>query len=49
MFEIRLGDTFQFTNDTLSKNFSELNPPLVERVDVPERSLCKNTVFVKRN
>src|SRR5271157_2004860 len=49
MFEIRLSHAFQFANDTLRKNLTQLNPPLVEGVDVPERSLRKDAVLVKRN
>src|SRR5271157_2395552 len=49
MLEIRLSCAFQFANDTLRKYLAQLNPPLVEGVDVPERSLRKDAVLVKRN
>ena len=49
MLEIRLGHAFEFANDTLRENLTQLNPPLVEGVDVPDRSLRKDAVLVKRN
>src|SRR5271157_4842541 len=49
MLEIKLGHAFEFANDTLRKSLTQLNAPLVEGVDVPERSLGKDAVLVKRN
>src|ERR1700758_3362616 len=47
MREGRLSLAFYFGDDTLSQNFAELNPPLVERIDLPDRTLGKDGMFVQ--
>ena len=47
MAEVRFRCTFEFRNDSLGQNLSELDPPLVKRVDVPYRALSENVVLVK--
>src|SRR5215472_14425644 len=39
----------QFRNDTLGQYFTQLDTPLIERVDVPDRALGKDIVFVERD
>jgi hypothetical protein len=40
---------FQFPDDALSEHLSELDAPLIERVDVPDDALGENAVFIKRH
>src|SRR5262249_27245564 len=49
MAKVGLGGTLQFRNNFLSQCFAKLDTPLVERIDIPNNSLSKNTVFIKRN
>lgn len=45
--EGRLFLAFYFGDDALSQNFAELNAPLIERIDLPDRTLGKHGVFVQ--
>ena len=47
MAEARLGFTFKLWNDSLGQDLSELDPPLVKRIDVPYRALSENVVLIK--
>ena len=46
--ELRLGLALQW-NDALREDLAQLDAPLIEGVDVPDRPLGKNGVLVKRN
>ena len=39
----------QLRQDYLGKQLAKLDAPLIERVDVPNRTLRKDLVFVKRD
>ena len=41
--------TFEFWNNALRQDFAELDAPLIERIDVPEDTLSKHRVLVKRD
>src|ERR1700720_3127915 len=45
--EGRLFLAFYFGDDALSQNFAELHAPLVERIDLPDRALGKQEMFVQ--
>src|ERR1700677_2173232 len=47
MVERRFGFTFKLWNDALRQRLTQFNSPLIERVDVPDRSLCKHRVLVE--
>ena len=47
MREGRLSLTLYFGDDALSQDFAEFNPPLVERIDLPDRALSKHGMFVQ--
>src|SRR5271169_2156998 len=47
MAELRLGLCREFGDDALGKDLAELDAPLVERIDVPDSALGKDTVLVK--
>ena len=49
MAERGFGLTFELRYDPLSQRLAEFNPPLVERVDGPDRTLGEDAVLVKRN
>src|SRR5207248_3814756 len=49
MFEVRIVLPFQFWNDPLGKQLTELNSPLIERINIPNRALRENRVFIKGN
>src|SRR5437763_1800279 len=49
MLEVRIVFPFQFRNDPLGEHLTELNSPLIERINVPNRTLGENRVFVKSN
>ena len=49
MLEVRIVFAFEFWNDPLRKQLAELNSPLIERINVPNRALRENGVFVKSN
>ena len=40
---------FQFRDNALGQHFAQFHAPLVERVDVPDRALGKDTVLIKSN
>jgi hypothetical protein len=42
-----LGGALQFRNDAVRQRLAQLNPPLVERVDIPDGALDKDFVFVE--
>ena len=39
MSERQFGFAFQLWNDALRQNFAQLDAPLVERIDIPDRAL----------
>src|SRR6202789_4378167 len=39
----------ELRNDPLGQHLAELDAPLVERVDLPDRPLCEHAVLVKRD
>ena len=45
--ELGLILALELRDDFLGENLAELDTPLVKRVDVPDRALCKHAVFVK--
>ena len=47
MAECGLCFAFEFWNDSLRQCFTELNSPLVERINVPDSSLGEDRVFVE--
>ena len=49
MLELRLRLALQFRNDALCQNFAQFDAPLVERVDLPDRALSEDGMFVKRD
>ena len=49
MAERRFGRVFQFRNDALRQHFAQLHAPLIERVNVPDGPLRKDTVLVECN
>ena len=38
---------FQFRDDALCQHLAKLDPPLVERVDIPDRALGEDRVLVE--
>ena len=38
---------FQLRSDPRRQRFAEFHTPLIERINLPYHSLCKDTVFVK--
>ena len=49
MFEIGSARAFEFGNNFLGKHFAQLDAPLIERINVPNRPLRENAVLVQRN
>jgi len=49
MRERRLGPVREFRNDALGERFAELDAPLIERVDPPDRALSEDDVLIKRD
>src|SRR5437588_12098072 len=47
--ELRLGRVLQFGNDPLREHLAELDTPLVERIDLPDRTLGEHVVFIECN
>src|SRR5207249_421589 len=45
----RVSSDLQFGHDALGELLTQLDAPLVERVDVPDRSLNKDAVLVQRD
>jgi hypothetical protein len=39
----------ELRNNALREDFSEFDTPLVEAVDIPNRTLCKHRMFIKRS
>ncbi len=48
---LKLGPrrALELGNDLLRERFTELHAPLVERINPPDRSLCKHAVLIERN
>ena len=40
---------FEFGNDALGQRLSQLDAPLVERIDVPDHALSEDTMLVEGN
>ena len=49
MLELRFRFAFQFGDDSLSENLAEFDAPLVERIDVPDRTLRENAMLIQRD
>src|SRR6266511_4674562 len=49
MAELGLTLAFELRDDALSQDLSEFDTPLIERVDVPDRSLGEYAVLIQRN
>ena len=49
MAEHGLHLALELRDDALGQHFAQLDPPLIERVDVPDRALGKHAVLVKRD
>ena len=49
MLELGIGGTVQLRNNALGQHFTEFHTPLVEGVDVPDRALREDAVFVERD
>src|SRR5882724_1382272 len=49
VLERGFGRTFEFRNDALRQDLAQLNAPLIERIDVPDDTLCENRVLVESN
>src|SRR5215813_9016278 len=49
MAELGLTLAFELRDDALSQDLSEFDAPLIERVDVPDRSLGEYAVLIQRN
>ena len=49
MPELGLGRAFQLGHDALGQDFTKLDAPLIERVDVPDDALAEDDVFIKRD
>src|SRR5271165_6653815 len=47
MVELRFCFALKFRDDALRKNLSQLDAPLVERINIPNCTLCEDGVFVK--
>src|SRR5207302_10155579 len=41
--------TLQLRDDAIGQHFSEFDPPLVERVNIPDRTLNEDLVLVERD
>src|SRR3954447_21990847 len=49
MRERRFRSALQFTNNALREHLAQLNAPLIERVDTPDRTLREHHMLVQRN
>ena len=49
MFELGRGFAFEFGDDGLGQGFAKFDTPLVEGINVPDRSLGEDIVFVERD
>src|ERR1700722_6227594 len=49
MIESRLSRALELRNDALGKNFAELDAPLIERINLPDRALGEHAVLVERD
>ena len=49
MLKLWLRRAFQFRNDPLGKCLAEFNAPLIEGIDLPDRALGEDEVFVERH
>src|SRR6516164_5017697 len=49
MFERRFRRALKFRNDALRENLAELDAPLIERIDVPDRTLREHRVLIERD
>ncbi len=47
MAESGLRLALKFRNDVLSQHFAQLNPPLIERINVPDNALGEDAMLVK--
>ena len=47
MLEIGFGLVFEFRNDALGEYLPQLDPPLVERIDLPDDALDEDALFVQ--
>ena len=49
VFEFWRGFAFQFGNDPLGEHLAQLDAPLIKGINVPNRALREDAVFVKRD
>ncbi len=49
MRELRFGRALQLRDDAPGEHLAELHPPLVKRVDLPDRALSKDDVLIEGN
>src|SRR4029077_10053850 len=49
VLELRLLGRLELGNDRLGQHLAELDPPLIERVDPPDRSLSEDGMLVERD
>ena len=49
MLESRLRSTLELGNDLLGQRFAQLDTPLVEGIDLPDRALGEDAVLVERD
>jgi hypothetical protein len=49
MAELLFDLTGEFRDDALGQNLAKLNAPLIERIDIPDRALREDAVFVECN
>src|SRR5260370_26902301 len=49
MRQLRFLSTLKLRNDAVRQHFARLDAPLVERIDVPDRALDEDFVFVERD
>ena len=49
VFQLRCCLALEFGNDSLGEHLTQLDTPLVKRIDVPNHALREDAVFVKRD
>src|SRR5262245_10133882 len=49
MAELRLGRALEFRDDLLGQHLAELDPPLIEGVNVPDDAMSEDGVFIERH
>src|SRR5580704_14190446 len=49
MLELGFRGTFQLGDDPLGERLAQFHAPLIERIDLPDRALGEDAVFVERD